>query len=416
MKLSRRINASELTLIIQFILLSTVLTAFTIEGKNILFMGFSVLGAIALLILNRKFPVNTSRVIFIMLLLLTVSYLINFKTADHLSFVYSVFFICSFVIFTSFFKQKISLETFRNVAFSVLVLYLIMLIVGQGYVFLGFFKGTYISRGLLHGPYGTLFEGGLGFRFYSLSSEPSYAAFIVLCLLYVILETDPYQKPFGKKNLYAWLITVYMLFSFQSGYGVLLFLILILFKTTPRNIFIMLTIGLVVVIGALIAKQPALTRVVNIISNLRLDQLENIGSIDHSASFRILPTYYYLKGIELTDLHFYFGHGAGQSTKFLVPYLFKVKVESYEGGFLPQFLYDYGIVFGFFFLLFLKREVLTRFFSFETFVILLMLTNANFNTQLFWLVITIFALTKFYKKSSLYGPPSSLQNLKPATI
>jgi hypothetical protein len=168
--------------------------------------------------------------------------------------------------------------------------------------------------------------------------------------------------------------------------------------------------------GALMAKQPALTRVVNIISKLKPNELPTITKIDASAAFRVMPTYYYVRDIDLTDVHFYFGHGAGQSSAFLVPYLFKVNVETYEGGFLPQFLYDYGILFGVIFFLFIKREVLFKTFSFETFVILLMLTNANFNTQLFWLLITIFALTKFYRKSAFYDAPSSAPSFTPAIV
>jgi hypothetical protein len=411
MKLSRKVSLTEPILKIQFILLCTVLSPFTIAGKNILFMGFSAIGAILLFLLNKRFPVNISMLLYVLLLTLCASYLINFTETDHFSFLYSLFFICSFAIFTSYDKQKIESNTFRRLLLTLLSLYLVMLLVGQLYVLFGFFKGTYITTGLVHGQFGTLYEAGFGFRFYSLSSEPSYAAFIIICTLYVILELDPEQRPFTKKNLYAWLATLYLLFSFQSGYGVILFGILVLFKMKFRNILAILTIGLIVMVVLVIAKQPAVARVTNILANFRLDQFEEIKHIDHSASFRILPTYYYVKSIDLMDLHFLFGHGAGQSSKFLIPFLFDVIVDDYEGGFMPQFIFDYGIIFFAVFLYFLKKEVLTSFISFETAVLLMLLTNANFNTQLFWIVITIFSLHKFYKKSSFQT--STLQNLSP---
>ena len=83
-------------------------------------------------------------------------------------------------------------------------------------------------------------------------------------------------------------------------------------------------------------------------------------------------------------------------SQFLIPFLFKVRVSEFEGGFLPQFLYDYGFIFGLAFFIFIRREVLTKWLSFELFLVLILLTNANFNTQVFWFVITSLALKKWY--------------------
>ena len=48
------------------------------------------------------------------------------------------------------------------------------------------------------------------------------------------------------------------------------------------------------------------------------------------------------------------------------------------------------------FFIFIRREVLTKWLSFELFLVLILLTNANFNTQVFWFVITSLALKKWY--------------------
>ena len=196
-----------------------------------------------------------------------------------------------------------------------------------------------------------------------------------------------------------------MLLSFQSGYGIILLFILVIMKTSMRNSIIIIIVGLLLIVGTLLVKQTALNRVLNIISNLEPGRIEDLATIDHSASFRVLPTYHYIRNIDIRDLHFYFGYGAGQSSEFLIPFLFNVKVDHYEGGFLPQFIYDYGIIFGLAFALFLMRESITKLVSFETFVFVLMITNANFNTQLFWVVITIFSYNKFYKEGRAYSPP-----------
>jgi hypothetical protein len=123
-------------------------------------------------------------------------------------------------------------------------------------------------------------------------------------------------------------------------------------------------------------------------------------------SFRVLPSYFYIVNFDFLDYRSYLGFGAGQSENFLIPLLFNVPMDSFQGGFLPQFIYDYGILFGIIFLIFLKLEVLPKIVSFESFVICLMLTNANFNTQLFWFTITCFALLKFYRKNRNTESPS----------
>src|SRR5260370_39192250 len=196
-----KISLNKLILFVQFTLLCTVISYVTIEGKNVLFIGFSVIGSVLLLLLNRKFPVYESKTVIALLLTLTIGILLNFKNSDILSYVYSVFFVCWYLIFVSFFKQKISPQALKKLAFFVLILYLMVLFIGQAYVFLGLFRGTYISRGLLHGSFGTLYEADGWFRFYSLSSEPSYAAFIVICLLYIIVETEEKQRLLGKEMM-----------------------------------------------------------------------------------------------------------------------------------------------------------------------------------------------------------------------
>jgi hypothetical protein len=110
--------------------------------------------------------------------------------------------------------------------------------------------------------------------------------------------------------------------------------------------------------------------------------------------------------IDLLDFHFYLGHGAGASIDFLIPLLFNVPVKTYEGGFLPQFLYDYGILIIPVLFIFLKREIAIRIFSLEFIILILMMTNANFNTQLFWLTIISFSLNKYYTVSSNTATPA----------
>jgi|GEM_PF-2168945 len=393
-------SASQVILAIFFILLGTSFNFATIEGKNLVFIGFSIVGIAVLLLVNSGFPLTVSRIVLLIFAVLCVSFLINFRRAEDMSFLYSVFFIVTFYIYTSFFKARIDASQFVTIIQVLLLYYLVVLVAGQIYVALGLFSGSGIKSGLIHGALGTLYEADRGFRYYSLSTEPSYAAFIVISLLYAYLSVSPNGRVFNKHSLFVWGISLYQLVSFQSGYGVILFFMLLFFRVSLRNAIILVIIAVSVVTLALVTKQPAAERVIMILSQVGPSNIEHIRSIDYSASFRILPMYYYLRDISLLDYHFYLGYGAGTSSAYLVPILFKTaEIDTYEGGFLPQFLYDYGILLGVCFALFLKREVLRRVISFELLVVLLMLTNANFNTQLFWFVLLVLTLRKYYLES-----------------
>ena len=406
--LIKKRSVSFLILSVYFFLLATVFGPFTYEGKNFVFIVWTFLGAGYLLISNRKFPLTIGYSFFVLPLYLAFSFCLNISQSEFNSFIYSLFFLFAYYIFISFFKQRMSVKDFNSILLVTLCAYFIVLLAGQIYVKLGYFRGSNITTGITHDWLGTLYEAGRGFRYYSLSTEPSYAAFIVVVLFYAYIESS--QTKLSKKgNILIWFILLYMLLFFQSAYGVILMAVLIISKTTLRNSIFIIFIGIIIFLIAAVMKQPAAERVFNLIANVSLSNLENIGSVDYSASFRILPSYFYVSKFNFFDFHSYLGFGAGQSENFLIPLLFDVPMDTFQGGFMPQFIYDYGLIFGFIFLVFLRSEVLPKFISFESFVICLMLTNANFNTQLFWFTITCFALLKFYKKRrDIESPPEIL--------
>ena len=109
---------------------------------------------------------------------------------------------------------------------------------------------------------------------------------------------------------------------------------------------------------------------------------------------------HYIEMADWTDLHFLLGHGAGTSRFFVVPEIYGGYTGGeFLGGFMPGFFYDYGVIGGVMVLLFAFRQV-PSFFSFPAAVIGLMLLNANFNTQLFWLLILFFSINKHFSKQA----------------
>lgn len=385
-----------------FFLLPIYINFFTYDAKNFLFIGYSILGIICILLLRRQIPMTITGLSPVLLALLTLSYVINISSSETISFLYSIFFVTSYICFVSYFKREVDEERFIAVVWLVVLAFFVTLVIGQAYVTLGFFKGVFITKGNTHGPFGTLFEASDGFRYYSLSTEPSYAAFIIIVLFFVYTEYVERQREnvWRGKHLRFALMCLYMIVSFQSGYGIILLGGFLFSKLSLKRAFAVVLAGLIIFFTAVFLELPAVERFTHLIKNFDIGNIESIREADLSASFRVLPFYYYAVNINPLNHHFYFGYGAGTSGAFLVPFLFKVPVENYQGGFLPQFIYDYGIIFFIIFAIFLVRESVIRIISFPSLVLLLMMTNANFNTQLFWFIITCFALNKWYARAA----------------
>jgi hypothetical protein len=397
----------KVLLFANFFLLFTSFNIFDFGGRNTLLLSFSVLSSLIMVASNpRSVPGNNS--VLIVALYLFISFLLNLRDAKATSVLYSFFFLFNYWFLAEYFKKYVKSSEYNTILKAVFIIYFVVLIIGQIYVYLGYLS-TFdkLGIGIVHGNFGTLYEVGKNsFRFYSLSTEPSVASFIVIILFYSITKSSV-AGPFSRKKVPYWLILAYMIFFFQSGYGLILLTMLIAFYSlrTRHAIFAMLT-TIIIIPLIFIFKTSAFDRVSSIIYQLDWSNIFTLSKIDYSASFRILPFFHYVHAIDLLDFHFYLGHGAGASIDFLIPLLFNVPVKTYEGGFLPQFLYDYGILIIPVLFIFLKREIAIRIFSLEFIILILMMTNANFNTQLFWLTIISFSLNKYYTVSSNTATPA----------
>jgi hypothetical protein len=383
----------------EFFFLCSSFNLFDLGGRNLLFISFTVLAGLIILACTFRNIPKASGGFILLLVYLPLSFLFNISVAKTSSFLYSVFFLFSFWLISSFFKRRISQTDYTYLLRSILLAYFIVLILGQLYVVLGFFtQNVNVNTGVIHNPFGTLYEPGRSaYRFYSLSTEPSSAAFVVIVLFYSYIVNNPERQPLHKKNIPLWLMLFYMITFFKSGYGVILLsLLLIAFFRKKENFIPFLALALVLFAIMVVLKSSAIERVSAIVTKLDLSNIFSMQAIDYSASFRVLPIFHYLRDIDLLDPHFYLGHGAGTSGSFLIPLIFGSPVASYEGGFLPQFLYDYGILLLVLLILFLRENVGKKLLAFEIAVILLMMTNANFNTQLFWITICCFSLNKHY--------------------
>jgi hypothetical protein len=382
-------------LIVMLVLMATTLNTFNLAGRNLLLVVLApLLIFLIVLVRYKNFPSTAKPIIFLLAGYMTLSSIYNYSEARLSSFLYSLFFISIFWVLSVFVKSRFKLKDFEALLVFLLMAYLVITILGQLYVLFGYFSPIEMGRlGVIHGWFGTLQENGV-FRYYSLSTEPSYAAIIIVLLFsqYMALTRE---VSLGYKFYWVLFSVVYMLIMFNSGYGFLLFGLFLVTKVWQKRPVYLALVGLLLIISIATAIQfrhriSAVDRLLNIYEQFDYTKIEAISNIDHSASFRVLPFYYYLESVKLTDPHFFFGHGAGVSDTFLSAQLFPYSEEEVKflGGFLPAYLIDYGIT-GFLVFALFYHSYIRNYFSFDFIIVILTITNASFNTQLFWLVMLI---------------------------
>ncbi|MBW1293901.1 hypothetical protein GBO31_00170 [Aquimarina litoralis] len=289
-----------------------------------------------------------------------------------------------------------------NILKAIFYSYFIVLIISQILVFFDLVALKTEIQGyyLLHGPLGIIYDESKSlYRYSSLSSEPSYACIIVIVIYYLLNNLITKRK----EKLILMSILFFMVFSFKSTIGIILILVLAIsfLKLNYRQLFYILitSILLILIISIFEIGTNSILRFKKLLSLLFSfdgNFLQNLNSIDSSAYFRVAPFFYYIEKIDFLDLHFYLGYGANASQSYFSRLLFPNHPEMiFSPQFLPGFLYDYGF-FGALLVVYAIFKKVARRSVFEILLILLTLLNSNFNTQLFWFVVTCLFINKAF--------------------
>jgi len=239
------------------------------------------------------------------------------------------------------------------------------------------------------------------------SSEPSYAAFIVsICFL-----CWNYLRNYGvDKAFYLMLIAyVFSVLLLGSAYGILLALIIILgwiWQYSKRMDWALKLVILVpfILFGRLAidfvqySDNESIVRLREVAEILQNDtyttekMMKKLQGTDPSAFARIGVPYYLFKDEkELGKLML--GKGAGAAgvdiPKAMAGFVIDEDDDEFDTGIVPAFIYDYGFI-GFGLLLIFVVTFLRNLpFTFWVFFVML-LPNANINTQLFWFLVAAF--------------------------
>ncbi|MDO1502197.1 hypothetical protein Q2T40_18850 [Winogradskyella maritima] len=124
--------------------------------------------------------------------------------------------------------------------------------------------------------------------------------------------------------------------------------------------------------------------------------VEELRYLDSSVHARVAPTFVYLTETDWLSYKTYFGHGASASEAYFSKVIYPEKWNThmvFRPPFVPGFLYDYGFFGATLVLIFLYDCIKGKGLFFKG-VFIILIINANFNTQLFWFVVTLLSISK----------------------
>ncbi len=245
-------------------------------------------------------------------------------------------------------------------------------------------------------------EGAGGFlpRFYGPTTEPSYAALILGAAWLGICRIAAGEDGTTKTRRRIVLAALFMsLLALQSIYGLLVALLVVStmlggFTTRVQRIGF-LALGLLA-LPFLPAFVPPDTRLGLIIAQIPSMSLYNLQTTDNSAFMRIGPFYEMISNNPIMSMPFWLGHGAGVSEFYfgnIFGYTAGGTITSLNLGFLPSFIYDFGLVSSILVVTYLMLICKGRFSFQARTLVLIALFNCNFNTHLFWFIASCFFLS-----------------------
>lgn len=243
------------------------------------------------------------------------------------------------------------------------------------------------------------------FKLNSLSPEPSHSARILVIVMYAYVwmreiglqhRYHLFQDGIADKNL--WLCFFYTMLTMGSGTA---YFLLPLFLLRFISSWVVLW-GTVIAGLCIWLKLPELLDIsawnrVHLFSQAVLtgDPMKMLLT-DHSASIRVLPSYYYSMFAVPSIPEFWLGYGMAFNIEIFPELIPGVPQGVSLGGIFPSFLLNHGVIAGIFLLLMISKFCLSHLFSFSTLLTIILIFSCGFNTQIPWLIFLLLGTNKYF--------------------
>lgn len=372
---------------------------------------------------NLGFLVSANCLLFYLIF----SNYLSYPDIRYTSILYSVVFIIEFIIFYNLIRYC-RFKAIEEGLKSIIYLYFVNICIGTILLILG------IQLPAIENFIGIV-RTTAGNRPMGFSSEPSYAGFILSMTYLCYCHVSKYE--FNKSTVKVTIIYFASILLLGSAYGVLLFLVTMFnwfryfytqFSQSLRTAFLLvvITIGGIVVPPLLSVENETIQRLAitsAVLNDPFMDtdkKLNKLKEVDPSAFARIGPSYVLFFSEESENFNLWLGEGAGAAGVFIPMLMAGTLIDEdddeFDTGILPAFIFDYGLIGMGFLVLFMVVCFNGLPFPFWL-IFIMMLPNANINTQIFWFGLAIFLMTSMIANTrKKYYNQKVLQNIPPPPI
>lgn len=269
-----------------------------------------------------------------------------------------------------------------------------------------------------------MYDDSTPWKLSSLSPEPSHLVVFVLFLAYsyiLLKETllgRRYVKDDFKRDKWIWIAYSWCMLFCGSTSGIIYFPLILLRYIKKKNLLI-LSIPIIVLFLFILnysGESISLNRISSLLSAMATLDGITLLEADHSAAMRFSPMVYFFQNFNLSDIHFWIGHGADYAKVTLNLFMFDVSgdgtyndIEGVNMGGFWGYIMDYGIIM--FALLVsaiysIMKKIGEPWFV-AIYVVLMMFMGLNM--QIFWFATLLAFIISYFKKQ--YPLMAKSQNL-----
>ena len=390
-----KLKIRNLLFSLYIIFFSVSISYFSGEGnRNLLLIYFMSLTPIILFTIKKIDKTDFLLIFFILIIVLT-QYFAYSETLRWSTIIFTLIFCFAFIAYKRLIHfANISFQRYQSLVKFLIYSFFVVLIIQQFCVIANlpiFNVSNYNSE--------------IPFKLNSLTSEPSHTSFYLSLLMYTFILTREYQ--FNNKynfiklikvDFYVWVCFFWCMISTFSAAGIF-YLFVVLLKLLNNIIFTILFISFYGIFNFL--NLESFSRIQNTLNTVLTLEPEKIIDADKSISYRIVPTLYAFKIIDLNNMDGWFGKGTDYMKNDLVNQIHGTPDDSAIGS-MFTFAVDYGVIPFFIFLIFCIKHCIDRqqFLSY-IFLFFGVLLN-SINTQMLWFTIILLFTNKILMNQQLY--------------
>lgn len=230
------------------------------------------------------------------------------------------------------------------------------------------------------------------YKWNSLSNEPSYIAQTLTIIIYTIIKLREQVKGYKlslmeqiRADKVLWFCYLYTSFTCFSVSCIIAPVLLLFYYFSWKKVVQWLVLSMVLMyIITLFVSPKIIERITDLFAVIWTFDPDLIYIEDPSSSARIIPFIYYIRELDLSNFHLWFGYGCDYADNHWIDLVFSGHSETNQGiGGIINNLYDYGVLPFIFYFKYLTKLIHVK--SYEMFLYITLFFIFDINMYITWL-------------------------------